>query len=89
MDFEWKHNWPVGIALPTDEEYRMAEQRYYAFNEKWQEDNPDKVDYSDWGCGLSFVMATYCREAWWEFFFPNKNVLEELIDVCQSPTLPL
>lgn len=56
--------WPDDISKPTQEEWDRAEELYIK--------SCQPNDYSDYVCGLDFVMATYSRWIWWKFFFPDE-----------------
>jgi hypothetical protein len=70
------YQWPQDVPFPTYEEYEKAVDRYH---EEIKENNArlkaegKGPDISDWGCGLSFVMATYNRKIWWHLFFPEQK----------------
>lgn len=71
--------WPKDRSKPTLEEFKEAEKRYQDEIKKNDERlaRERKVDWSDWRCGLIFVMSTYSRFVWWSLFFPNEEVKDE------------
>lgn len=70
-DMSWSQ-WPKDIPRPTQEEWDSAFKRYRS---------TCVGDYTDYVSGLAFVMATYARWVWWEFFFPEDTItIKQLYD---------
>lgn len=57
--------WPISVPRPTVAAILRADKAYQA--------DLDPNDNTDWPCGLVFVMATYNRELWWKYFFPDEK----------------
>ncbi len=65
--------WPKGIPRPTEAEWEAADKRYRAEMARARE----RGYYGDGLMGLSFMMATYNKEIWWGFFFPEEDETPE------------
>ena len=70
-------NWPKNIPLPTIEEYQAAEVRY--------QETVKENDFSDYRCGLAFVIATYIPSVWLPFFFPHESCKCQMQLSSESP----
>ena len=66
-DLVWAQ-WPTSVPRPTPEEWDAAVARY----RKDMDDAIARGYYGDALMGLSFMMATYNREMWWPYFFPEQ-----------------
>lgn len=76
--------WPKDRPRPTEVEYRIAQDRYTKSINDYNAAHPNHPDMSDFCLGLEFVMATYARACWWEFFFPNEKLEQKWI----KPIMP-
>ena len=56
--------WPKDVPLPTFEEWEAAEKRHAQANEG---------RYSDSALDMGWMMATWARAYWWQFFFPDQD----------------
>ena len=71
-DIQWAQ-WPKNIPRPTEAEWEAADKRYRAEMTRARE----RGYYGDGLSGLSFMMATYGRDIWWGFFFPEENEIPD------------
>jgi len=68
--------WPPDRARPTPEEWEAATARYRAEMNRAYE----RGYMGDAGGGLAFMMATYGRGCWWDFFVPDERIPIDLPD---------
>lgn len=66
---EWAQ-WPDDRPRPTEEEYKLAAERYRADCNAMVE----RGYTGDGLCGLKFVMMTFARPCWWHYFFPDEQL---------------
>ena len=81
--FTWAQ-WPKDVPRPTEEQFAQARKRY-------ADEIREHPTYSDWACGLDFVMGAFNRLVWWPLFFPeqkeacDKQMREELEKIIGHP----